>query len=249
LAGTGERGRIGVGRAAALLALGGVYSLNSGLYFLALRRIPATATSLIFYSYPAMVTVLGLAFRRHRASGLKFLALALALVGVALTVGFARGPLDPTGAGLALGAAVIVAVYLVLSEIALAGALALQATSLVLTGAALAFFFWEIATGGIALPPTLRGWLIVGLLATVSTGLSMLAMLASIRRVGAGTTSIVQTVEPAVTAALAAALLAERLTLRQYAGGALIVTGVLLLRLESRPAGATGRHQGDRRAA
>jgi drug/metabolite transporter (DMT)-like permease len=63
-------------------------------------------------------------------------------------------------------------------------------------------------------------------------------MLGSIARVGAGTTAIVSTFEPVVTAVLAALFLHEALAARQYAGGALILSGVVLLRLATRvPAG------------
>lgn len=222
---------IGLRRRFALLGLGALYSVNSALYFLALERIPATATSLIFYIYPAIVALLGITLLRQKVRPLKLTALALALAGVILTVGFARGRLDPAGVAMALASAAIVAFYLILGELALAGVPMIHATALVLTGTTLAFLGWEMATGGLGLPPTPRGWLLVVLMATVSTALSIVAMLGSIQRLGAGTTAIIQTLEPAITAGLAAVILEESLAARQYAGGALILLGVVLLRL------------------
>jgi drug/metabolite transporter (DMT)-like permease len=230
----GDPGGIAFRRRFSLLGLGALYGANSGLYFLALERIPATTTSLVFYIYPALVTLLGIAFLKRSVRPLELGALATSLVGVALTVGFATGELDPAGVGLALASAAVIAIYLVLGELVLADIPTVHATALMMTGTALAYLGWEAATGGLGLPPTPRGWLLVLVMATVSTALSILAMLAAIQRLGAGTTSIVITLETAVTAALAALLLNESLAFRQYAGGALILTGVVLLRVASR---------------
>ncbi len=221
-------------RRVALLGLGSLYGVNSGLYFLALERIPATTTSLVFYLYPAIVMLLGVGFLKRRVGRLEVVALALALIGVALTVGFAGGRVDETGVVLALASAAVVSLYFLLGELVLAGLPLLPATALVMTGTALAYGAWEAATGGLGLPPTGRGWLIVAAMATFSTALSIMALLASISRIGAGTTSIVLTMELAVTAGLAALLLGESLAPRQYGGGALILGAVVLLRIASR---------------
>lgn len=230
----GGRAGIGARRRMALLALGGLYSLNSGLYFMALERIPATMTSLVFYVYPAIVTALGAVFLKRAVARVGLGALVLALAGVVLTVGYTRGEMDAAGIGMAVAAAAIVAVYFTLGEIALAGVPTLHGTALVLTGTALAFLMWKWATGGMDRPPTAAAWLLVGLMATVSTAFSILALLASIRRLGAGNTAVVSTLEPAVTAVLAAFALGEQLEPRQYLGGALILSGVALLRIATR---------------
>jgi drug/metabolite transporter (DMT)-like permease len=230
----GGLGAVSGRRRAALFSLGALYAANSALYFLALERIPATTTSLVFYVFPAFVAVLGAVFLGRPLTPARLCALVLALVGAALTVGFAREGLDAAGVALALASAAVVAVYLTLGEVALRGIATLPATVVVLSGTAAAFWLFLIATGGAALPPGRTGWALVAFMATVSTALSIVAMLGSIARVGAGTTAIVSTFEPVVTAVLAALFLHEALAARQYAGGALILSGVVLLRLATR---------------
>jgi drug/metabolite transporter (DMT)-like permease len=230
----GGLGAVSPRRRAALFALGALYAGNSALYFLALERIPATTTSLVFYVFPAIVAVLGALLLGRPLTPARVGALALALVGAALTVGFAREGLNATGVLLALGSALVVAVYLTLGEVALRGIATLPATVVVLSGTAASLWIVLLATGGVALPPGRTGWALVAFMATVSTALSIVAMLGSIARVGAGTTAIVSTFEPVVTAGLAAAFLHETLAARQYAGGALILSGVVLLRLTTR---------------
>ena len=71
-------------------------------------------------------------------------------------------------------------------------------------------------------------------MATVSTALSIVAMLGAVGRLGSGTTAIVSTLEPAITTALATLVLGERMAPRQLLGAALILAGVLFLRFYER---------------
>jgi drug/metabolite transporter (DMT)-like permease len=217
-------------RRAALIGLGVVYAGSAGLYFLALERIPAATASLVFYVYPTLVSLLGLVVLKRRLRPAGWLALALSLLGVALTVGSAGGPLDPRGVALALIGATVVACYMVLGEGILTGVPTLSATAHVITGSAIAYWIWNALTGGPAVPSTARAWLLIALLATLSTAFSIVAMLGAIRRIGSGPTSILLTLEPAFTAALATLLLGESLAPRQLLGGALILCAVALVR-------------------
>src|SRR3954451_25325527 len=61
-----QRDRGPVLRAFALGAIG--YSIQAGLYFLALKRMDASVLSLILYSYPARVTGAAILLRRDSAS-------------------------------------------------------------------------------------------------------------------------------------------------------------------------------------
>jgi drug/metabolite transporter (DMT)-like permease len=71
-------------------------------------------------------------------------------------------------------------------------------------------------------------------IALVSTVVPVAAFLLGLRRVGPATASIVSTVEPLVTVALALLVFGERLTAVQALGGALVVGAVVLV--NARPA-------------
>jgi drug/metabolite transporter (DMT)-like permease len=64
---------------------------------------------------------------------------------------------------------------------------------------------------------------------------------AGLSRVGPTTASILSTVEPLVTVMLASVVFAERLSPAQLAGGALVLTAVLVLRAQrvAEPSGST----------
>jgi drug/metabolite transporter (DMT)-like permease len=217
-------------RRAALIALGVVYAAGGGLYFLALERIPAATASLVFYVYPALVSLLGVAVLKRRPDRVGWTALGLSLLGVALIVGFTRVALDPRGVVLALIAAAVVASYMVMGERVLAGIPTLLSTAHVIGASAALFWMLKALTGGVAVPSSARGWVVIALLATVSTAISSLAVLGAIPRIGSGPTAILLTLEPVFTAVLAVLLLGETLAPRQLLGGALILGAVTLVR-------------------
>lgn len=218
--------------AAALLALGIVYGAV-GLSFLAsLRWIPATTASLVFYTYPAVVLVLAALFLDERITPGRLGSLVLAVAGCALTAGF--GGLEGGGEGvlLVLLAVAGLSIYITASRRVMEGLPARGSAALVLAGAALTVAIAALARGGLALGGGAEAALWTATMALVATALPVILFLAGIRRVDAGTASLLATVEPVLTALLAAVLLGERLAPLQYLGGALILAGVLRLRLE-----------------
>src|SRR4051812_16529136 len=90
-------------RAFALGAVG--YSMQAGLYFLALQRMDASVLSLILYSYPALVTGAAILLRRESASRSRLVALVTASGGLILVLaGAGIGSLDLAGTALGAGA-------------------------------------------------------------------------------------------------------------------------------------------------
>src|ERR687895_324558 len=98
---------------AAGLALGACgYAIQAGCYFAALERIDASLLSLLLYTFPAMVASAAVALGRERIDGRRLAALGLASGGLVLVVAAAgAGALDPLGAALGLGAAVVYTTY------------------------------------------------------------------------------------------------------------------------------------------
>ncbi|MGC9668648.1 DMT family transporter [Planosporangium sp. 12N6] len=218
----------------ALAALGGIgYVGQSVTFFTALTLAPAGLVSLLLYLYPGFVTVLAAATGRERLTRTKLAALVLALVGSALTVGGSGGLTRPTS-GMALGvllgvaAAVIYAAYIVAGAGVTARAGAIPSTA-VITGTAAVVLAVPMAAGGPRLPHGTGGWAAVGAIALVSTVLAIVTFFAGLARLGPSTAATLSTLEPVVTVALAALLLAEPFGPVQLAGGALILTAIVLL--------------------
>jgi drug/metabolite transporter (DMT)-like permease len=230
--GAGEVRALGPRSLAVGLGLGAVgYALQSACYFAALQRIDASLLSLLLYTFPAMVAAAAIALGRERLDGRRLTALALALGGLVLVVaGAGTGALDPLGAGLALAAAVVYATYIMVSDGAVGRMSAPVLSALVCTGAAVSLSLGSTVLGQLRpADVTAAGWGWLGCLAVVSTVGAIVLFFSGLRRVGPTTASILATVEPLVTVALAFLVFGERLGGVQLVGGALVLSAVLTL--------------------
>jgi drug/metabolite transporter (DMT)-like permease len=224
--------RIGRRDVVAGLALGACgYALQAGLYFSALERIDASLLSLLLYTFPTLVAVGAVALGRERIDGRRLIALALASGGLALVVAAAgTGSLDPTGAALGLGAAVVYCVYILVSDGIVGSVRPDVLSALVCTGAAVPLTLGSALLG--ELRPgelTAAGWGWIACLAVVSTVVAISLFFAGLRRVGPTTAAILATVEPLVTVLLAFIVFGETLAILQLAGGGLVLAAVVAL--------------------
>jgi drug/metabolite transporter (DMT)-like permease len=218
---------IGVG-----LVMGGCgYALQAGCYFAALERIDASLLSLLLYTFPAIVAGAAVALGRERMDGRRLAALGLAFGGLGLVVaGAGAGALDPLGAALGLGAAVVYSTYILVSDGIVARVRPRVLSALVCTGAAASLTVGSALLG--ELRPgelTAAGWGWLACLAVVSTVASIGLFFAGLRRVGPTTASILATVEPLVTVLLAFLVFGETLGVVQVVGGGFVLAAVLVL--------------------
>jgi drug/metabolite transporter (DMT)-like permease len=225
------------------LALGAVgYAGEAGAFFAALTRLDASLTSLLLYTYPAIVFAAAVALRRERADRRRISALALATGGAALVlVGGGTGALDPLGVALALGAAVSYSAYVLLADRVLERLDPFVLSALISTGAATSFAAVGAASGSLDLHLAPAAWAWIGALAVVSTVVAISAFLVGLPKVGPATASIVSTIEPVVTVGLAMAFFGERLAGVQVAGGALVLIAVILLAAKVRLRGPSSQ--------
>jgi drug/metabolite transporter (DMT)-like permease len=210
----------------AVLAMGALgYTGQSFLYFSALKHADAGLVALLLYSFPFIVAVLAALFLGERLDAARVVALLLAGAGLAMTIGGGRG--TPLGIALALGAALVYAVYIVVGARVLRDVDPLAASAVICAGAAASYCLLAgasaVAGDGPRFPATAGAWLPVISLALVSTALAITAFFAGLRRLGATLTSVISTLEPVVSVSLAALVLGERIGVLQAAGGAIVV--------------------------
>jgi drug/metabolite transporter (DMT)-like permease len=206
------------------------YALEAALFFLALERIDASLTELLLYAYPVIVAVGALALGRESPSPRLVCALSLASAGLLLvSAGSLASGVDPVGLALGIGSAAVYAGYVLTGERVVAVVHPALLAALICTGAAAAFTVTGLARGPLPVPATSAAWAWVGLIAVVATVVPMVALFASIDRVGATTASIVSTFEPVVTVVLAALFLGEHLSAVEALGAASVLAAVRLL--------------------
>jgi len=210
------------------------YSLQAGGYFAALHHLSASMTALLLYTYPALVSVGAIALGRERASAVKLVALLLAGAGVALVLaGGATGSLNATGVLLAAGAALAYTTYILVADTIVADTDPFALAAIVATGAFLSVGTFTVATGELDLHMDATAWVALVSLSVVCTVLAITTFFLGLARVGPSTASIVSTVEPACTVALAAVFFSERLDAVQLLGGALVLSAVVVLQLRT----------------
>jgi drug/metabolite transporter (DMT)-like permease len=246
----------GVGSAARVLlplvvlgALG--YVGQSFSYFTALSEISASATGLLLYTYPIMVTVLAFLIYREPITRRKLLALALATIGALLVLGVVSsllglggpglGALRPTGVSWALAAAGVYSLYIIAGTRYTRDVSPLFASALIITSAAVVYNLWGALAGTLRFDFAPVGWLWALAIALISTTLAITAFFVGLPETGPSRAAIISTLEPAVTVFGAALVLGESVSPEQLLGGAFILISVLVLQYRGRRAQSQGR--------
>lgn len=210
------------------LLLGAVgYAVESSLFYSALQRGTAAAVALLFYVYPALVTVAELSTGKLRATRRLLGALGLSVAGTALIV-VTGGDVDITPPGIlfALGSAVSFAVYLLVSGRAVVRTDPMVNGAWVAAGAALSLATQGLVTGGLRNPGS-DVWLMLA--NGVATAAAFSLLFAALARLGASRTAVVMTLEALSSVVLAALLLDETIGPVQLVGGAAILAATVLI--------------------
>jgi drug/metabolite transporter (DMT)-like permease len=222
-----------------LWGLGLVFVGNAAFYFQALTTVPAALVSLLLYTYPVIVTLLSAFFGLEALRVRSLLAALLVVTGSALTVGLGALAHIPRGAWLALLSALVYASYIVLGSRFASAVPTETAARHVVQVCALAFAVWGGATGQLALPRSATVWALLLGIAVLSTVVALRAFLAGLARVGPARAAVLSSLEIVVTLVLATLFLGEVVALRQWCGGALILSGVAVQNASA--LGAIGR--------
>jgi drug/metabolite transporter (DMT)-like permease len=243
--GVGAAGRAPLPRtpgafARTLLVAGGGQAAVAGLTLSSLRWVSVGTLAFLFYTFPAWVTLIAAARGTERLDSRKLLAVALSFAGIACTVGLpggagaaGSGSIWP-GVALALGAAVVYALYIPYLGQLTGRTSPGIASAFVAGGAAVIFAVW--AGDALLTTPTPAQAAAVATMAVVCTVVAFLAFMRGLARLGPVRTAIVTTVEPLFTVALGAVALDQPVTPGTLLGGALVAGAVILLQLPARRA-------------
>jgi len=219
-----------------LILIGGIgQSTITFLSLHALNYLPVGPLAFLFYTYPAWVALISALLGREDLTVSRIVALAIAMTGIVVMVGLpGSGSLNKLGVILALGTAILYALYLPVLHRAQEGVPAFVSSFYLIAGVFIAFLLASTLTREVQLPQTLSLWSYVILLAVWSTIVAFASLVAGLRVLGPVRTSIVATIEPFWTAVLGSVLLGEIVTRNTIAGGMLIATAVVILQVTAR---------------
>lgn len=217
-----------------LLPMGIFLALAALFAFIGLKYIPASLFVVLFYTYPAMVALISL-FLGTRISSIGWVALALTLVGIVLTLPDISG-LDRSatlGISIALFNGLVVALYFIVVAQVMKGITAIgRGTAWITTGSLLTLLL-TIPFFGLQTPDNPLTWVVLIGLAAFSTVMPMFTAIIGIQLIGAPQASIISAAEPVMSMVLAVLILGEVVLGLQWLGAILIVIAVILL--EARP--------------
>jgi len=204
------------------------YVTQSWTFILALQALPASLVELLAYTYPAIVVLAGRLLFGRRLPAVQLVALAGSFAGVVLLVGAVRLAGGPA-LFFALFNPVVYAAYLLTGERVMKDVPPVGAAALTITSTAVTLLLVTGAGGRLRLPVGAAQWSVLLALGVISTMVAITALLAALPRIGAARASLLSTVEPVWTVALAVALLGDRLSLPQVVGALLVLASVVFL--------------------
>ena len=226
------------GRTWLIIGLGGLFfALDLALYNTAILRTSAANATLLGNNTPIVVGLLTWMVFRRRPQPAFWLGLILAICGsvVILWADLARHAPFGVGDVMALGAAACFAVYLLATEKVRTTTSTLTFLRLSMIATTLVLLLLNFAMGiSLRVPHRRTWWALLGLGLVSQLG-GYLALTYALGHLPATITAISLLTQGPLTAAMAAVLLGEPLTLQQIVGGALVLSGVALAHRQRHP--------------
>jgi len=228
------------------LAIYGVLgvAMTQFLYFFALQTLNVGVALLIEFTAPIMVALWFRFGKREPVKRTVWLALAIAIIGMAMVGQVWLGlTLDTLGVVAAFGAAGALALYYVMGENLVTGPSARDAVSLTMWGFGFGALFWAITQpwwtfpwdlfGGASQPlagtgPEVSLWFLVTWMIVLGTVVPFWLVVSAMRHITASQASTIGMAEPLIAILIAWALLGEVLSGWQWIGAFVVLTGVFL---------------------
>ena len=228
------------------LAIYGVLgvAMTQFLYFYALQTLNVGVALLIEFTAPIMVALWFRFGKREPVKRTVWLALAIAIIGMAMVGQVWLGlTLDTLGVVAAFGAAGALALYYVMGENLVTGPSARDAVSLTMWGFGFGALFWAITQpwwtfpwdlfAGASQPlagtgPEVSLWFLVTWMIVLGTVVPFWLVVSAMRHITASQASTIGMAEPLIAILIAWALLGEVLSGWQWIGAFVVLTGVFL---------------------
>ena len=220
-------------------------AMTQYLYFVALQYLPVGVALLIEFTAPVFVALWFRFVLKEPTRATVWLALTVALLGLALVAEVWRGfTFDAIGLIAALGAALALSTYYLITDHQVRMPEPRDPVSLTMWGFGFAALFWVIVQPWWSFPwsgfagssdPTLGSiiggrplWLLSLWMIVLGTVVPFWLVVASMRHLRASQASVVGLTEPLLAIIVAWVVLSEALSPVQLLGGALILFGVVL---------------------
>ena len=206
-----------------------VYVAVSGFYALAISRLPASTTALVFYTFPAIVVGLSILTGREMINLPRLAALGACFAGLFQVLGFSFETISGYGVMFGMAAAFSQACYVLLSHMIVSKLPPLLMTAYASVGTGMVFAVYGLTAGELTIQLTLLAWVAVLSTGFLASFLGIWLFFAGVKEAGPSNASIIMNIEPVLTVILSVLVLGETLGWMQGLGGALIIGGLIFL--------------------
>ena len=199
----------------------------------AVEYISIGLTALLFFTFPPLIALIQAVLDRAWPPPAKIVALAAAFAGLSTMLGVSLGASDPHGVALALGAAFAVALNSVGIVRLMSHVDPLVAMFHMAVTASAVLVALTFVTGSVQWPVSGTGW--AGMFGVVVLQCGSLPLyFVAIARIGALKSGMLANVQPVTSIVAARALFGELLGATQFAGGAMVLAGIMLMQWHDR---------------
>lgn len=221
-------------RIRSLLLIGLLANTTLGVtWFTALSLIPVWLISLVFAMLPLAISLTSWSIGRERFDAGLAPALAAVLLGGIVIFWRPFEGAALVGIILMLVNLVVNVAYVLIGQLHITPPPAVVPVFWIVCGASLGTFLYALLSSQLRFDFQPIGWLWVSGMALLSTVLAITLHWLGIRLLGPARSSIIGSTDPVFSITFAVILLGERLTAAQVLGGALILGGVMWVRVQS----------------
>lgn len=224
-----NRWQLPLEKALKAILLGAIgYAIQATLFFSALLYTGAGVATLLFYTYPAFVTLLAWLVEKEVPDRARKVALGIALVGCAFTADLSQATVAPLGVLFGIASGVWYSLYLTFGARLVKSVEPVVTSAYVSLGATFSFVGATLFTSQLTLPSRIEDvYTIVGI-SVLATALPIVTLFSGMQKIGITRAAIVSTVEPVMTVTLGILFLGEQLAGRQCWGGLMVISSVVI---------------------
>jgi len=209
------------------------FTLTSSSLFMSYNYISIGMASMIFYTYPAIVTLLSYMFYKEKIHGRQIISLIISLIGIYILIDRRSVNFNLRGIVLAGIAALMYSLYVLgASNKDLKSINSYVLTFYISCASAVVMFISANATSNFKIHISFYALVAILLLALISTVVALMAFLEGVRIIGPSKASIFSTIEPIVALALGTLILHEPISSRIIMGSIMIIMSVVILTKE-----------------
>ncbi len=206
------------------------FTFTTSSLFMSYNYISIGMASMIFYTYPSIVTLLSYLIYKEKIYLRKIISLIISLIGIYILIDRASVTFNLKGIILAGIAALLYSLYVLgASHKEFKDINSYVLTFYITCASTVVMFIAAKTTGNFNIHISFYALVAILLLASISTVVALMAFLEGVRIIGPSKASIFSTIEPIVGLILGTVILGEPISSRIIIGSIMIVMSVVIL--------------------